>query len=171
MAGEASRWVSYDEAADLLGLPAEAVKRLALRRSWPRRPGPAGATLVAVPEAIPGEPSDDPDEVEVGRGGARSLLDYLEAHVERLTEELTETRTEMRGVRYEAESLRIEAGRVPVFAALVEAERARSAEISAERDRLADELARCRRSWIGRMLGPLLDRRPARTSPSSRDPT
>ncbi len=168
MAGEASRWVSYDEAADLLGLPAEAVKRLALRRSWPRRPGPAGATLVAVPETIPSDPADGPDEV--GRGGARSLLDYLEAHVERLTEELTETRTEMRGVRYEAESLRIEAGRVQVFAALVEAERARSAEIRAERDRLADELARCRRSWIGRVLGPLLDRHLARTSPSPRDP-
>lgn len=97
MAGQASRWVSYDEAVDLLGMPAEAVKRLALHRGWPRRSEPAGGMLVALPEAIPAELSDLND-VGDGQGGARSLLAFLEAHVERLTEELAETRTEMRGV-------------------------------------------------------------------------
>ena len=94
MAGDASQWVSYDEAATLLGMPTEAVKRLALHRGWPRRPGSAGDMLVAVPEAIPGELSavPEPDEVDAERDGARSLLAYLEAHVERLTEELAEAR-------------------------------------------------------------------------------
>ena len=90
------------------------------------------------------------------------MLDYLEAHIERLTEELAEARTEMRGVRYEAESLRIEAGRAQVLAALVEAERARAAEIKAERDRLADELADHRRPWLARALGGTIMRRSMR---------
>ncbi len=157
MAGEASRWVSYDEAADLLGMPTEAVKRLALRRGWPRRAEPSGGTLVAVPDVL----ADDLDEVEPDRRNARSLVDFLETHIDRLTEELGEARTEMRGVRYEAESLRIEAGRAQVLAALVEAERARSAEIRAERDRLAAELAERRRPWLARTLWMLFDRPPA----------
>ncbi len=160
MAVEASRWVSYDEAADLLGMPTEAVKRLALRRSWPRRAGPSGGMLVAVPEAIPGHGSAEVDEVGADRGGARSLLDFLETHIERLTEDLAEARTEMRGVRYEAESLRVEAGRAQVLAALVEAERARVAEIRAERDRLVAEIAQHRRPWLARALWALFDRHP-----------
>lgn len=68
----------------------------------------------------------------------------------------------MRGVRYEAESLRIEAGRAQVLAALVEAERARSAEIRAERDRLAAELARQRQPWPVRVLWALFERGSAR---------
>ena len=158
MAGEASRWMSYDEAANLLGMPAEAVMRLALQRCWPRRVEPTGDTLVAMPEAIRGELESA--KVDVDHAGARTLLAYLEAHVDRLTEELAEARTEMRGVRYEAESLRIEAGRAQVLAALVEAERARSAEIRAERDRLAAELAERRRPWLVRALGMLYDRSP-----------
>ena len=90
------------------------------------------------------------------------MVDFLEAHVDRLTEELAEARTEMRGVRYEAESLRIEAGRAQVLAALVEAERTRSPEIRAERDRLAAELAERRRPWIVRALWMLFGRPPAR---------
>ena len=92
MAIEASQWVSYNEAAALLGLSSEATKRLALQRGWPRRAGPSGGTLVAVPEAIRGEA----EPTEVDQAGARTLLAYLEAHVERLTEELAEARTEMR---------------------------------------------------------------------------
>ena len=159
MAVETSRWVSPDEAADLLGLSPEATKRLALHRGWPRRAGPSGGTLVAVPEAVPAEV--EPDDIDRG-GRARSLVNFLETHVDRLTEEVAEARTEMRGVRYEAESLRIEAGRAQVLAALVEAERARSAEIRAEQDRLAAELAEHRRPWLARALWMLFDRPPLR---------
>ena len=161
MAVEALRWVSYDEAAELLGLSPEAAKRLAMRRGWPRRAGPAGGTLVAVPDAMSDGEAVDHDAAGADRGGARSLLDFLEVHVERLTEDLAEARTEMRGVRYEAESLRIEAGRAQVLAALVEAERARSAEIKAERDRLAAQLAEHRRPWMVRALRMVFGR-PAR---------
>ena len=140
MAVEATRWVSYGEAAALLGLSPEATKRLALHRGWARRAGPSGGTLVALPAASPDDVPADLNDVEPDRRSARSLVDFLEAHVERLSDELAEARTEMRGIRYEVESLRIDAGRAQVLAALVEAERARSAEIRAERDKLAAEL-------------------------------
>ena len=142
----------------------EATKRLARRGGWARGAGPAGVMEGVSPQGFAGELRDgrEPDDVDRGRGGARSLLDFLEAHVERLTEELAEARTEMRGVRYEAESLRIEAGRAQVLAALVEAERGRAAEIRAERDRLASELAEQRRPWVARVLRAVFDRQPAR---------
>jgi hypothetical protein len=154
MVGETPKWVSYDEAATLLGLSPEATMRVALRRSWPRRAHPTDGTQVAVP-ATPPDDEESEDVTTLGHGDARALLGYLELRVEQLTEELAEARTEMRGVRYEADSLRAEAARSQVFAALVEAERARSAEIKAERDRLADELAHDRRPWIGRLVHAL----------------
>lgn len=156
MVGE-TRWVSYDEAADLLGLSPEATMRLALRRGWPRRAAPMNGTQIAVSGEASG--SEDPDVVEAC--GGRTLLGYLELRVEQLSEELAEARTEMRGIRYEAESLRVDAGRAQVLAALIEAERARYAEVRAERDRLAGELARRDRPWMTRVIDALTVRPPA----------
>ena len=153
--GEASRWVSYDAAAGLLGLSPEATKRLALRRGWPRRADPTGETEVAIPSPPPYGEGEQDDAADMGQGGARTLLGYLELRIEQLTEELADARTEMRRVRFEAESIRVDATRAQVFAALVEAERARSAELKAERDRLADELTQRRRPWLVRLLGVL----------------
>ena len=95
-------------------------------------------------------------------GATHALIDHLELRVEQLTQELAEARTEMRGVRYEAESLRVDAGRVQVFAALVEAERARSAEFRAERDRLAEDLTQERRPWLRRLVEDVLATTPGR---------
>ena len=153
--GEASRWASYDEAAGLLGLSPEATKRLALRRGWPRRADSTGETEVAVPSCSPYDEEERDDAADIGQGGARMLLGYLELRIEQLTDELADARTEMRGVRFEAESLRVNAARAQVFAALVEAERARSAEFKAERDRLTAELAKLRRPWLVRLLEAL----------------
>ncbi len=89
MAIEASRWVTYGEAAALLGLSGEATKRLSLRQGWPRRVGPAGGALVAVPDGLDAGSSAF-DEGDAGQGDAHSLLAFLEVHVERLTEELAE---------------------------------------------------------------------------------
>jgi hypothetical protein len=150
--GEASRWVGYDEAAGLLGLSPEATKRLALRRGWPRRADPTGETEVALPSSPPYDEEEPGDAFDMGQGGTRTLVGYLELRVDQLTEELAEARMEMRGVRFESETLRVDAARTQVFAALVEAERARSAEFRAERDRLADELAKCRRPWLVRLF-------------------
>ena len=143
----ATRWLTYDDMAVALGITAESAKRLAMRRKWPRRPGNDGRALVAVPEdritdaATHGaldEPTGDDlpgiADVTAGDGGgdARALLAYLECRVEELTEELADARTEVRGARFEAESLRTRAGQVDVLTALVAAERDRSSEIRTE---------------------------------------
>ena len=106
-------------------------------------------------------------------GDARALLAYLERRVEELTEELADARTEIRGARFEAESLRIQAGQVDVLTALVaaerdhsteiraemmalvEAERAHLAEVRAERDRLVAMLSERRESRLFSFLDRL----------------
>ena len=123
----ASRWLTYDDMAAALGITAESAKRLAMRRKWPRRPGNDGRALVAVPEdritdaathgtLDDGTGDDTPGAPDVitgdDRGDARALLVYLERRVEELTEELADARTEVRGARFEAESLRTRAGQV-----------------------------------------------------------
>lgn len=53
--GEQSRWLTYAEAAQQLGIDAESVKRRAQRQKWPRREGNDRKTRVAVPaSAFPG---------------------------------------------------------------------------------------------------------------------
>ena len=153
--GKTSRWVGYDEAAGLLGLSPEATKRLALRRGWPRRADPTGETEVALPSSPPYDEEEPGDAFDTGQGATRTLVGYLELRIDQLTDELADARMEMRGVRFENETLRVDAARIQVFAALVEAERARSADFRAERDRLADELAKTRRPWLVRLLKAL----------------
>ena len=160
----ATRWLTYDDMAAALGITADSAKRLAMRRKWPRRPGNDGRALVAVPEDRIAEAGthgstddatgdDTPSAADVitgeDKGDARALLSYLERRVEELTEELAEARTEARGARFEADSLRIRAGQVDVLTALVAAERDHSSElrselmalVEAERARLADAKA------------------------------
>ncbi len=152
MVHDAARWVGYDEASSQLGLSLEATKRLALHHGWPRRASPEGGTQVIV---LATAPEGEDEEVGALSDGPRTLIRYLELRIQELTDEVAEARTEIRGVRYEAESLRVDAARAQVFAALVEVERARCAEVKAERDSLAGELARRDRSWVARVMGAL----------------
>ena len=87
--------------------------------------------------------------------------------------DLADTRNELRAARFEADTLRAQAGRADVFVALVEAERTRTAEVrtemtaridlgrtllegvQAERDRLLMKVKDRRRSWVGRLVGQL----------------
>ena len=183
--GDATRWLTYDDMATALGITPESAKRLAMRRKWPRRPGNDGRALVAVPEdrldqaAAHDDIEDSADDVTEGVTGdntgesrdARALIGFLERRIDELSEEVAEARTEARGARFEAESLRVQAGRVDVLAALLEAERTRVAEaraetvvrvdagralleaVQAERDRLLVEVTEHRRSWWDRVVG------------------
>lgn len=177
----ASRWLTYDDMSTALGIAPESAKRLAMRRKWPRRQGNDGRALVAVPEdriadaathgaldEATGDDTPGATDVVTGEGGgdARALLSYLERRVEELTDELADARTEIRGARFEAESLRTRAGQVDVLTALVaserdhnseirtelmalvEAERAHFAEVRAERDRLVAMLSARRESRL-----------------------
>ena len=187
-----TRWLTYEDMGTALGITTDSAKRLAMRHRWPRRLGNDGRALVAVPEeriaqAATGDRADDDrggdtgdvahavthDTPDDGRGDARALIGYLERRVDELTDELAEARTEARGFRFEAESLRVQASRVDVLTALVETERARTAEVraemtvrldlgrallegvQAERDRLLVEVRERRQSWLERFMGRL----------------
>ncbi len=186
-----TRWLTYEDMGAALGITTESAKRLAMRHKWPRRPGNDGRALVAVPEerleeaaqlvrgdAI-GDGTDDDtpvtsgDVTDDGRSDARALIGYLERRVEELTDDLADTRNELRAARFEADTLRAQAGRADVLVALVEAERTRTAEVrtemtaridlgrtllegvQAERDRLLVEVKDRRQSWVGRLVGQL----------------
>ncbi len=186
-----TRWLTYEDMGAALGITTESAKRLAMRHKWPRRPGNDGRALVAVPEerleeaaqlvrgdAI-GDGTDDDAPVTIGdvtddgRSDARALIGYLERRVEELTDDLADTRNELRAARFEADTLRAQAGRADVLVALVEAERTRTAEVrtemtaridlgrtllegvQAERDRLLVEVKDRRQSWVERLVGQL----------------
>ena len=182
---DVTRWLTDDDMATALGIAPEPAKRLALRRKWPRRPGNDGRALVAVSEERLDQAAtiDDADanagDVTEGVTGditgegrdARALIGLLERRIDELSEEVAEARTGARGARFEAESLRVQAGRVDGPAALREAERTHVAEargvtvarvdagralldaVQAERDRLLVDVTEHRRSWRHRVVG------------------
>ncbi len=189
--GGATRWLTYEDMGVALGITSESAKRLAMRHKWPRRPGNDGRALVAVPEErlqeaprpspsdsiADGADDDTPvtagDVTDDGRSDARALIGYLERRVEELTDDLADTRNELRAARFEADTLRAQAGRADVLVALVETERTRTVEVrtemtaridlgrallegvQAERDRLLVEVRDRRQSWVGRLVGQL----------------
>ncbi len=172
----ASRWLTYDDMAEALGITPDSARRLATRHKWPRRPGNDGRALVAVPEerlerphepradaALPDGGADDgaEDAPEAGRD-ARALIGYLERRVGELTDELSasrrvaeEARAEARDAQRAAETLRVQAGQVDVLTALVAAERAHLAEVRVDRDRIVAILAERPTPWIDRVTGLL----------------
>ena len=191
--GDGTRWLTYEDMGTALGITTESAKRLAMRHKWPRQPGNDGRARVAVPEErlqeapqagggdIACEATDDVILVDMddapgdvtgdARDDARTLIGYLERRVDELVDELADARNEVRAVRFEAETLRGQAGRADVLVALVEAERARTAEVrtemtarldlgqtllegvQAERDRLLVEVSRQRQPWYRRLVG------------------
>lgn len=189
--GNETRWLTYEDMGVALGITSESAKRLAMRHKWPRRPGNDGRALVAVPEErleeaaqavasgsiADGTDDDTPvaagDVTDDGRSDARALIGYLERRIEELTDDLADTRNELRAARFEADTLRAQAGRADVLIALVEAERTRTVEVrtemtaridlgrallegvQAEHDRLLVEVRDRRQSWVGRLVGQL----------------
>ena len=84
----ADRWMTYQQAGNLLGLSAEAARKRAGRQRWRTQPGNDGRTLVLVPEK-PDEPSpDQADERADGRPDRRTgaLLPPYLGEVEALRE-------------------------------------------------------------------------------------
>ena len=190
MGGE-TRWLTYEDMGLALGITSESAKRLAMRHKWPRRPGNDGRALVAVPKerldeaaqtVTSGSITDNTDDdipvavadiTDDGRSDARALIGYLERRVEELSDDLSDTRNELRAARFEADMLRARAGRADVLVALVETERTRTVEVrtemtaridlgrallegvQAERDRLLVEVRDRRQSWVGRLVRQL----------------
>ena len=184
MGDGSTRWLTYDDMGVALGITSESAKRLAMRHKWPRRPGNDGRALVAVPEErlqeaqiaagdVTGDASDDdtPAVTDNARNDARALIGYLERRVEEMGDELADARNELRASRFEADQLRAQAGQADALMALVETERARTAEVrtemtaridlgrlllegvQAERDRLLVEVGQHRQPWYRRLVG------------------
>ena len=47
-----TRWMTYTELGEMLGIERLSAKRLAMRHRWPRRAGNDGAARVAVPVSV-----------------------------------------------------------------------------------------------------------------------
>lgn len=85
-------YLTYDEAADRLGIKADSVRRRARARKWPRRTGNDGKAQVGVPKDIleadtpsgppsgppPGAPSAPHQDTEALRVEIRMLRERLE---------------------------------------------------------------------------------------------
>jgi hypothetical protein len=89
-----TRWLTYAEAARLLGISEESIKRRVIRRGWARRPGNDGRVRIAVPIDVLPDPDADPDKGPDGSGDASghaspdSLISALEREAALLREAL-----------------------------------------------------------------------------------
>lgn len=115
-----TEWHTYQEAADLLGIKPQSVKKRAIRRHWPRMTGNDGLARIQLPdEALPPAPGPVPADIP----GDISLP--VDDTGERLRAELAATREAL--ARAEGENA---------------ANRDRITDLTTDRDALRDALAR-----------------------------
>lgn len=109
------KWLTYDEAAELLGIKADSVRRRAAARKWPRRVGNDRKSRVGIPpdviperihETTPNNP-DYPDtspqaDLSADLAAARAKIEGLEAR-------LADTQADRDAWRQQAERLASEA--------------------------------------------------------------
>ncbi len=77
-------WLTYQQAAEALGLSPEAVRRRAIRLKWRQRPGNNGRMLVLIPEDAsehvrPRPPVQPPEEALDTRALAEAIAAFREA--------------------------------------------------------------------------------------------
>lgn len=90
-------WLTYDEAAERLGIKADSVRRRAAARKWPKRQGNDGKARVGIPPdvipaGIPAVTPDNSDEIRTlrtERDAARAELARADAEITRLSEMLS----------------------------------------------------------------------------------
>lgn len=161
MDGE-TRWMTYAEAARVLGVAPESIRRRAMRSSWRRQQGNDGRALVAVPlDALP----DSTGDATRGRGGEtgggdvgggeevgklREALAHQTATTEGLRELVGRLERDSQAHRADAATAREEAREARDKLATAEVARA----IAEGRTKALEEAAERRRSsWMGRLLG------------------
>lgn len=95
-------FLTYNEAADRLGIKPDSVRRRARARKWPRRKGNDGKTQVGIPPDVLGA-----DAPPGGPGGSPPDMEAAELRVENrmLRERLDELRDERDKWREQAERL------------------------------------------------------------------
>ena len=101
-----TKWMSYAELGEALGIEPASAKRLAIRRRWPKRPGNDGRARVgvpfdAIPERAPGDDAGAVPSTEALRpidntrdtpgdstGAVTAAVTALSGHIKRLESEL-----------------------------------------------------------------------------------
>lgn len=128
-------WITYREAAAILGIGPEAVKKRAARGRWPRRQGNDGLARIQMPEGhvLPsssGRPADmSRDASRLSRDGDDRLISALERMISVLQADLAHARVETESVRAD-----------------LAAEREAARETAAAYRRLTDELIELRKA-------------------------
>lgn len=130
--------MSYEAAAEALGINGESVRRMARRKKWRRQIGNDGKGLVEVPDEMLAERADKPEADPPGdREDARALIARLEA--------------ELAGARELVSAERRRGDEVAERLAMVERDRdARLAKLEQERDQW---IARAMAPWWKRLVG------------------
>lgn len=136
-----TEWHTYQEAADLLGIKPQSVKKRAIRRHWPRMTGNDGLARVQLPDdALPPVPSPVPTDTTGDT--TRDMSPSIDDLTDRLRAELAETREAL--ARVEGESAM---------------NKERLADLTSDRDRWRDMAERlshaqaARPGFIARLLG------------------
>lgn len=160
-----TKWMTYAELAEALGIGADSARNLVRRKRWPRQAGNDGLARVGVPveyiteNAKPDAPSEPPaDAPSDGGADGGIVITVLAHHISRLEAELEALKKEraterdrleeragaledeISTLRQNLDAERLRAAQVDALNAVIEAERKRSADLQAERDRWASAL-------------------------------
>lgn len=143
------RWLTYDEAAGLLGIKSDSVRRRASAKKWARRLGNDGLSRVGIPQSI--IPDQDPKpgpDITLALPPDNPDLSALRAELAASREEAMELRRQLAEAREHGARLEGEAS----------ASAARLTDVQADRDHwrtMAEKLASepRPRGWIDRLLG------------------
>lgn len=155
-----TKLLSYAEIATALGIGGNSARALVRRKRWHRKPGNDGLARIEVPveylaehaKVAPAKEGDDstPSSLPSSSPAEGSVIEAFERHIGRLEGELAALKQEHDAGRRDLLAARADAAYVPALrdtvAALkgaLESEKARVADLRAERDRLLS----ARRSW------------------------
>lgn len=95
-------WLTYDEAAQRLGIKADSVRRRAASRKWQRRQGNDGLARVRIPHDVIRIPASDATPAIIPDDPNRPLQDELDQTRRQLSEvreELAAAKAETSGIR------------------------------------------------------------------------
>jgi hypothetical protein len=111
MGDDPANWLTYDEAAERLGIKPDSVRRRAAARKWPRRLGNDGRARIRIPdEAIPPDVRGDitpalPPDASAELNAARVELSGLRAELAGVRNRLHDTQADRDRWRAQAELL------------------------------------------------------------------
>jgi hypothetical protein len=149
-----TRWLTYDELGEALGIHADSARRLVARKKWPRKQNNEGRALIAVPDeylererppvVTPDVSADDsqddsPDNSDDVGPDITHGVRILTQHIERLEKDLEAVKAERDTERARAAALSLQAAQVEVLKTLLDTERKRIEEVrETERQRVEE---------------------------------